>query len=67
MATHNGAWPTPPPRPRSTAGNRITVNPVPSLARNTLYRVTLTGGTSAVRDVVGNPLASTTITFRTRP
>ncbi|MBS2938848.1 Ig-like domain-containing protein [Nocardioides sp. J2M5] len=51
----------------NTAGTRITVNPVPSLTRNTLYRVTLTGGAGAIRDALGNPLATTTITFRTRP
>ena len=46
-------------------GTRVTVNPTANLARNTLYRVTLTGGTTAIRDAFDNPLASTTITFRT--
>lgn len=51
----------------NTAGTRVTVNPAPALARNTLYRVTLTGGAGALRDQSGNPLTTTTITFRTRP
>ena len=49
----------------NTAGTKVTVNPDANLARNTLYRVTLTGGTTALRDAFDNPLATTTITFRT--
>lgn len=51
----------------NAAGTRITVNPNPTLAANTLHRLTLTGGSTAIRDAFGNPLATTTITFRTRP
>ncbi|MGZ5401032.1 MAG: Ig-like domain-containing protein, partial [Nocardioides sp.] len=51
----------------SPAGTRITINPTPNLALNTLYRVTLVGGTNAIRDAVNNPLATTTVTFRIRP
>ena len=43
----------------------LTINPSVTLASNTLYRVTITGGTSAVRDAAGNPLATKTWTFRT--
>ena len=43
----------------------LTINPSVTLAANTLYRVTITGGTSAVRDAAGNPLATKTWTFRT--
>jgi hypothetical protein len=49
----------------NTTGTRVTVNPNANLARNTLYRLTLTGGTTAIRDGFDNPLATTTITFRT--
>jgi hypothetical protein len=49
----------------NTAGTKVTVNPDANLARNTLYRVTLTGGTTALRDAFDNPLATTSITFRT--
>jgi Ca2+-binding RTX toxin-like protein len=49
------------------AGTRVTVNPTANLARNTQYRLTLTGGPTAIRDAFGNPLATTTITFRTIP
>jgi methionine-rich copper-binding protein CopC len=49
----------------NTAGTRVTVNPSANLARNTNYRLTLTGGPTALRDAFDNPLATTTITFRT--
>jgi len=51
----------------NTTGTRVTVNPNANLARNTLYRLTLTGGTTAIRDGFDNPLATTTISFRTVP
>lgn len=50
----------------NATGTRITLNPTPTLAGSTLYRLTVTGGSGAVRDAYGNPLATTTITFRTR-
>ena len=43
------------------------MNPNGNLARNTLYTLTLTGGACAIRDAADNPLATTTITFRTAP
>jgi len=51
----------------NAAGTVGTLNPNANLAGNTLYRVTLTGGTSAIRDLAGNALVTTTWTFRTRP
>jgi hypothetical protein len=51
----------------NAAGTRVTVNPNANLTRNTLYTLTLTGGASAIRDGANNPLATTTITFRTAP
>jgi hypothetical protein len=45
----------------------LTINPTANLANDTLYTVTLTGGTAAIRDTAGNPLATTTWTFRTGP
>jgi hypothetical protein len=43
----------------------VTLNPSVTLAGNTVYRVTLTGGTTAVRDIAGNPLTTTSWTFTT--
>ena len=51
----------------NAAGTRVTLNPNPTLAVNTLYRVRLTGGTTALRDAFGNALVTTSFTFRTRP
>jgi hypothetical protein len=47
----------------------LTINPTANLANDTLYTVTLTGGTAAaqIHDVAGNPFATTTWTFRTGP
>ena len=50
----------------NNAGNRVTLDPSANLARNTVYRLTLTGGITAIRDVAGNPLVTFTSTFRTR-
>ena len=41
-------------------------NPTPTLALNTVYRVTLTGGAAAIRDAFGNALTTTSFSFRTR-
>jgi Ca2+-binding RTX toxin-like protein len=49
----------------NAAGTRVTVNPAAALARNTLFRLTLTGGKTALRDGFDNPLATTEITYRT--
>jgi Big-like domain-containing protein/fibronectin type III domain protein len=51
----------------NTAGTRLTIDPRVDLARNTGYRLTLTGGASAIRDAAGNPLVTLTTRFRTRP
>jgi hypothetical protein len=50
---------------QATGTNRWVLNPNASLARNTLYTVTVTGGPTAIRDAAGNAFASTTWTFRT--
>jgi Ca2+-binding RTX toxin-like protein/methionine-rich copper-binding protein CopC len=53
----------------NTGGNGrvITLNPNANLARNTVFRVTLTGGASGIRDLSNVPFAGDTWTFRTRP
>jgi len=53
----------------NTGGNGrvITLNPNANLARNTVYRVTLTGGASGIRDLSNVPFGGDTWTFRTRP
>ena len=51
----------------NAAGTRVTINPDANLARNTVYEVRLVGGPAAIRDAFGNPLATTTFTFRIRP
>jgi hypothetical protein len=43
-----------------------TLNPSANLTRGARYTVTLTGGATAIRDGVGNPLATTTWAFRTK-
>ena len=43
----------------------VTLNPTANLAANTEYRVTLTGGATAIRDLAGAPLATTSWTFTT--
>ncbi|WP_326968254.1 peroxidase family protein [Arthrobacter sp. CG_A4] len=49
----------------SAATRVLTINPRASLAPNTQYRVTITGGTTGVRDLAGNPLTTRTWTFTT--
>ena len=44
----------------------LTLDPTTALARGTRYTVVLLGGTSAIRDGVGNPLPTLTWVFRTR-
>ena len=46
-------------------GQVLTINPTGRLRANTLYRVTLTGGAAAIRDLAGAPLVTTTWTFTT--
>ena len=48
-----------------TGSNRWVLDPTATLARNTLYTVTLTGGPTAIRDAAGNPFATTSWSFRT--
>ena len=50
----------------NAAGTRLTVNPTPTLARNTAYDLKLLGSATGLRDVAGNPLADTTIGFTIR-
>ena len=50
---------------RSGSTNQWILNPGTTLSANTRYTVTLTGGTAAVRDLAGNPLASSSWTFTT--
>jgi Ca2+-binding RTX toxin-like protein len=50
---------------RSVAGNILTIDPTSSLAANTQYRVTVTGGSTAIRDAAGNPATTRSWTFTT--
>ena len=45
--------------------NVLTINPSVTLASNVQYRVTIIGGTTRVRDLIGNPLVTSTWTFTT--
>ncbi|MGY1593837.1 Ig-like domain-containing protein [Geodermatophilus sp. SYSU D00708] len=47
------------------ARRTVTLNPSATLAARTKYTVTLTGGTTAIRDAAGNPLATTRWSFTT--
>jgi len=47
--------------------NQWILNPDANLTPDTLYTVRLTGGAAAIRDLAGNPFASTSWTFRTGP
>ena len=49
----------------STTSRKVTVNPSKTLAAKTKYTVTLTGGTTAIRDAAGNPLTTRTWSFTT--
>ena len=49
----------------STTTRVLTINPSSTLVANTQYRVTITGGTGAVRDLAGNPVATRTWVFTT--
>ncbi|CAN5360717.1 hypothetical protein BH20ACT5_BH20ACT5_06500 [soil metagenome] len=51
----------------NTTSRVATLNPDRSLAPNTLFRVTLTGGPTAIRDLDGEPLVTTSWTFTTGP
>ncbi|MDD0858229.1 Ig-like domain-containing protein [Arthrobacter alpinus] len=43
----------------------LTINPGVTLTANTQYRITITGGTGAVRDLAGNPVTTRTWVFTT--
>jgi hypothetical protein len=45
--------------------NVLTINPSVTLTSNVQYRVTIIGGTTSVRDLIGNPLVTSTWTFTT--
>lgn len=49
----------------NTANRGLTINPTGTLLANTQYRVTVTGGPSAVRDLAGNPFVTRSWTFTT--
>lgn len=47
------------------AGRQLTINPSASLASRTQYRVTVTGGSTGVRDAAGNAAVTTSWVFTT--
>jgi hypothetical protein len=49
----------------NATGRVATLNPSAALAANTQYRVNVTGGATAIRDLANNPLASADWTFTT--
>ncbi|MEN8582448.1 peroxidase family protein [Burkholderia sp. RS01] len=49
----------------NSTNRTLTINPGSTLLANTQYRVTITGGTGAVRDLAGNPFATRTWVFTT--
>jgi methionine-rich copper-binding protein CopC len=50
----------------NSATRTLTLDPTTALARGTRYTVVVLGGTSAIRDGVGNPLPTLTWVFKTR-
>jgi Bacterial Ig-like domain/Protein of unknown function (DUF1565) len=50
---------------RDGTTNRWILDPGSTLSSSTTYTVTVTGGTSGIKDVAGNPFGTTTWTFRT--
>ena len=50
---------------RNGTTNQWILNPNSTLASRTTYRVTVTGGTGAIRDAAGNPLTTVSWTFTT--
>ena len=68
MRLKNAAGPTVSAAVSYDAATRIaTLNPSASLAPDTKYVVSLTGGATAIRDGAGNPLVSTGWSFTTGP
>jgi hypothetical protein len=49
----------------NTTTRVLTIDPSASLAANTQYRVTITGGNASVRDLAGNPVTTRTWVFTT--
>jgi hypothetical protein len=52
---------------RNGTTNQWILNPNATLAANTKFTVTLTGGAASIRDIAGNPLTTATWTFTTGP
>jgi methionine-rich copper-binding protein CopC len=52
---------------KSSTTNKWTLNPTANLASDTWYTATLTGGPSAIRDMTGTPLVTTSWQFLTGP
>jgi Ca2+-binding RTX toxin-like protein len=52
---------------RNGTTNQWILNPTDALAGNTQFRVTLTGGAAAIRDVAGNALTTVSWNFTTGP
>jgi hypothetical protein len=50
---------------RNGTTNQWILHPNPTLAANTRFTVTLTGGAGSIRDLAGNPLATTSWSFTT--
>ncbi|MDQ1735340.1 MAG: hypothetical protein QOH56_1591 [Pseudonocardiales bacterium] len=55
------------PVTRNGTTNQWILNPAANLANDTRYTATLTGGAAAIRDIAGNPLATTSWSFTTGP
>ncbi|MHA7155983.1 Ig-like domain-containing protein [Arthrobacter sp. TMN-50] len=51
----------------NTTTRVATLSPSATLAAGTVYRATLSGGTAAIRDLIGNPLTTTAWSFTTGP
>jgi hypothetical protein len=52
---------------RNGTTNQWILNPNATLAANTRFTVTLTGGAASIRDLAGNPLGNVTWSFTTGP
>jgi hypothetical protein len=49
---------------RNGSTNEWVLNPSPTLVANTTYTVVMTGSATAIRDAAGNPLTTTSWSFR---
>jgi hypothetical protein len=50
---------------KNPTSDKWILDPDVTLAANTKHKVTVTGGTTGVRDLAGNPLRTTTWSFTT--